>query len=163
MRIFFGYMLITLLLCAGCGEKLPEGMPKPYPVKVKVMMNNVPLEGAEITAYPTNPDLSKWAGASAKPTNSSGQSDIYTYMVKGLPEGEYILTVEKQIIEAHPEDATGNSDLYELFVDPEFWNKDTSPLKIDVSSKNKNLFTVEVKEFNPDTYDQKKHRKRLKK
>jgi hypothetical protein len=164
MKTFINcFLLFLIFFFVGCAQKLPEGMSKPYPVTITVMMDGLPLEGAMVYAYPTNSEMSQWAGAGSKPTNSSGTTNIYTYLVKGLVAGEYIITVEKQTIEQHPEDSSGNSDLYELFVATEFWKKETSPLKINVSPKGNNHFTVEVKKFDPNTYDQKKYRKRLKK
>lgn len=163
MRTISVFVFILLIVNMGCGgPQLPEGMPKPNPTKIKILVDGAPIEGAVIMSYPTDKTLSKWGGGGGSFTNASGVVEMYSRGAKGLVAGEAVITVNKYIIEQHPGDETGKSDIYEYFVDTKYWSTETSPLKITVEP-GKNEFTLNVEPFDERNYDFQKYRKKLKK
>ncbi|MDR1270792.1 MAG: hypothetical protein LBK82_14850 [Planctomycetaceae bacterium] len=163
MRILFLCGLLLSLFCDfGCGHKRPEGMPKSYPVSITITVDGSPLADAQLIAYPDSVELGNWFGSGI--TNASGTAQMKTRDIKGLIESPMILTIDKRkIVEYFPLDETGLSNIYEFYVDTEYWGKETSSLKFNVEANGEKNFIFDVKKFDTQKYDQKKFLMKLKK
>ncbi|MDD3586188.1 MAG: hypothetical protein PHQ75_03305 [Thermoguttaceae bacterium] len=164
--------LLALLLCAlamtaltACGPKVPAGMPKTVPCYVTVVNGAQPIEGAQIILYSAGEGGSLTVCGT---TNSTGRADISTilasYVAKGAPEGEYIVTIHKEAAVEHtksPEELEKMSppeaekyeremqkkrDAMPRIVPKEYTAKETSDLKTTISAANagKELLKVDV-------------------
>ncbi|MDO5554595.1 MAG: carboxypeptidase-like regulatory domain-containing protein [Planctomycetia bacterium] len=86
--------LISLLLTCGCGPNLPEGMPKLTPVSLTVTQEGVPLAEAQVSLTPLAEETKYGSGGV---TDADGRLLVLTHgQYKGVPQGEYIITVRKQ-------------------------------------------------------------------
>lgn len=164
--------LLALLVCmvvvtamTACGPKVPDGMPKTIPCYVTVMKGTEPIDGAQIILYPVNEGGSLTVCGT---TNASGRADISTilatYVAKGAPAGEYIVTVHKEVAVEHtksPEEleqmSPPEAEKYEKemqkqrdskprIVPKKYTEKETSDLKATVSpdTAGKELIKVDV-------------------
>ena len=142
MRVFFLLTIGTaLLLQAGCGGNggRPADMPRLNPVRVTIIQDGKPLEGADVTLTiktPTN------YGVATGLTDASGVAVLRTYGYDGVPAGQYTVTVVKRVVEGgtqvtSPIDGstyeTGGS-VYQT-VDAQYTDTQSSPLSIDVTTK----------------------------
>jgi len=82
------------VISGGCGgEKLPPGMPKPYPVTITITQEGTPLEGASISLTPAD-SANTWSAVGA--TDESGKAVIQTSgKYKGVVPGKYYVIVSK--------------------------------------------------------------------
>ncbi|MDR3233707.1 MAG: carboxypeptidase-like regulatory domain-containing protein [Planctomycetaceae bacterium] len=97
-------LLIVTLMLSGCGQKLPDGMPKPYPVTITIIQDGKPLAGASVALAPKNVTAGQRYTAGAV-TNTSGQAVIQTLSkYRGVIPGEYQITVLKTEFEVKPLD-----------------------------------------------------------
>ena len=136
------------MFLVGCGEQLPPDLPKLYPTRLIIIQDDKPLEGASVNLLPKNPD-SRWAAAGR--TDSSGRVEFFTEgRYRGVPEGDYQVTVSKTFTEpsqydkARPDDidyatwerlaAQEKRDSYHL-VDPVYDSRKSSPLELTVGAK----------------------------
>ena len=162
LPVFF----IASFLFVGCGgEKLPPDLPKLYPTKVVVIQDGKPLEGANVVLLPKDPD-NRWGAAGQ--TDSSGVVEFYTEgRYRGVPEGEYQLTVSKVYTEpgqyigqTRPDEIDRQTwdrliaeegrklNSYRL-VDPIYDSRKTSPLELSVGPKQPKDQKIDVgKAFN---------------
>jgi len=157
LSLVMSFLLSISLFVAGCAPKKPEGMPDTYPVTITVKVEGVPLEGAELGAYPLEKDNTKWFGSGLS-TDAKGQVKMKSSQLNGLIAGEFTITIKKNIITS-----TDTGDLYECFVDTSYWRPVTSPLKITVEPKDKNEFEFDVKKFDPKTFNEANWAMRIKK
>ncbi|MDR3234677.1 MAG: hypothetical protein LBT46_13630 [Planctomycetaceae bacterium] len=98
-------LLIVTLMLFGCGQKLPDGMPKLYPVTITIIQDGKPLAGASVALAPKNVTAGQRYTAGAV-TNTSGQAVIQTLSkYRGAVPGEYQITVLKTEFEVTPLDA----------------------------------------------------------
>ena len=92
----------TLFICLlsfgfvwGCGPKLPDGMPKLYPVTLKVTQEGTPLEGATVVLA-GGADV--WTATGI--TDAQGLTILHTEgRYPGVPEGTFKVSVTKTISE----------------------------------------------------------------
>ena len=103
--------LITFFLAVsfivGCGERLPDGMPRLYPASIEVTQEGVPLDEATVMLYSESPDLARWTPSGV--TNSSGVAVLSTNgRYKGAPLGTYKVTVKRASLDPHPEPELAN-------------------------------------------------------
>ncbi len=152
-----GLLVFASMLCLGCGQKRPEGMPDTYPVTITVKVNGVPLEGVEVGAYPLEKNQTQWFGSGLF-TDDKGQVKMKSSELDGLIAGEFTLTVKKNILTSD-----NSGDLYECFIDTSYWRPVTSPLKIKVEPGGKNAFEFDVKKFDPRTFNEANWAMRIKK
>ncbi|MDR3181828.1 MAG: hypothetical protein LBT89_02740 [Planctomycetaceae bacterium] len=92
--------LLSLLLASGCGEKLPDGMPKPYPVTIAIMQDGKPLEDASVTLMPKEalPNGYRWNAVGR--TDSWGNAATRTQgKYHGAVPGEYQVMISKVVFE----------------------------------------------------------------
>ena len=157
--VFWGALLTFVI---GCGEKLPPDLPKLYPTRVVIIQENKPLEGASVQLLPKDSN-SRWAAAGK--TDASGRVDFFTEgRYRGVPEGDYQVTVSKTFTEpsqfdkARPDDidyatwermaAQEKRDSYHL-VDPQYDSRRTSTLELSVGPKQPKDRQIDVgKAFN---------------
>lgn len=127
----------------GCARKTPDGMPKLYPCSITLTQGNAPLADATVTLVN---DSLEWAVSGT--TDEKGVAVIYTHgTYAGAPEGDYVVVVQKQIVEKPTVQQQSASDdiiggvAYNC-VSEEFGSKTTSPLKLEVKGKTTGSFDV---------------------
>ena len=90
----------SLILVSGCGQKAPPGFPAIYPMTVTITEGATPLPNVRITFRQAN-DGSGAPYVSSGMTNAGGVATIGTiqgsYAKKGIPEGEFFVTLEEII------------------------------------------------------------------
>ena len=93
----FFLCLLSLGILTGCGPKLPDGMPKLYPVTITVTQDGAPLEGANIVLS----GVDDWISTGS--TNSQGVAQLFTQgRYPGVPAGTLKVTVTKVGTEGEP-------------------------------------------------------------
>lgn len=93
-RFYFG-ALFVLVCMVGCGEKLPSDLPELYPVEIMVTQQDKPLADAYVQLINTESDQKYNSGGV---TSEEGKTSIQTHgKYRGVPNGEYIVTVTKEI------------------------------------------------------------------
>lgn len=82
------------LVALGCsGDDRPAGLPDLAPVKIIILQDSKPLEGASVQLLSDEPS-SKWAVGGS--TNAMGEAIIMTHgKYDGAPAGKYKVTVDK--------------------------------------------------------------------
>ena len=87
------FAVAVLALTSGCGQKLPAGMPKLYPVTITLTSDGQPLVGAGVSAYT---DIANFSWSIAGVTDENGQTELLTSgQYRGAPEGKLTVCVEK--------------------------------------------------------------------
>ena len=110
-----------------------------------ITYNGEPLADATVTFY--GADDFKWAVSGA--TDASGVAKMHTHgTYPGVPEGQYSVTITKNVVEKPEVDPNASASLtisggqaYDL-VDAQFQTKDSTPLTITVSGKTSEEFDV---------------------
>lgn len=167
MKKLFALLLCTLAMTVftACGPKVPAGMPKTIPCYVTVVNGAEPIEGAQIILYSTAEGGSLTVCGT---TNASGRADISTilasFVAKGAPEGEFVVTVHKEVAiehtktpeqleqmsppeaEAYEKEMQKQRDSKPRIVPKKYTAKETSDVKVNVSAANsgKELVKVDV-------------------
>ncbi len=104
--------LSWLLVLSGCGK---SSGPKLFPVRGKITYKGAPVEGANVMFRAVNGNAS-----GAARTDASGNYEIVSQWGRGLPEGEYLVSVTK--FEERPiaeeEEGTYNPQLANMDVPP---------------------------------------------
>lgn len=130
--------LLSILLFGACKkENRPDGMPVLYPCKVKITLQDAPLEGASVNLANATP----WSGGGT--TDQNGVVDIMTRGFPGAPEGEFKVLVTKNMITPAASEAAPEPKVEEC-VHSKFAAIATSPLTCVVKpEKNEFEFKVE--------------------
>lgn len=143
--------LLTIFLVVfamGCnGEKRPDGFPDIYPCEVRLTQENKPFANATIILKSDRPELDRWSIAGI--TNEEGIARLTTNgKFSGVPEGDFIVTINKEEIEYGPEKKIDGEMVKtnpkkfrcveKIYTDPT-----TSPLKIKIEKK-KNKFDLDA-------------------
>jgi len=151
----FFLCLLTIGFIVGCGPKLPDGMPKLYPVTITVTQDGTPMEGADVILS----GVGDWMSTGT--TDANGLAKLYTLgQYVGVPAGTHKVTVTKVVAEGekpppNPFDAESQRVFQEYqragktYVQfhttaREYRIPDTSPLSVEVKSGVKNV-SVDVK------------------
>ena len=129
-------LCVLIFLQTGCGEKLPDGMPKPVPCEILVTQEGNPLENALVSLQPVGDG--KWSAIGN--TDATGKAIVFTMdKYKGAVEGKYKVIVSKTETEqskgpVSSNDAARRSTSLGGFylVDEKYGNPITTPLEIDV-------------------------------
>jgi hypothetical protein len=157
--ITLDFLFLGMLFFFGCGQKLPEGMPKLYPVTITIVQENTPLEGAIVQLIPEDVSLSNWGPMGI--TNVSGVAELRTNgKYKGSPSGQFKVLVTKREVEPHPHLEWGNlpdgdpkfiqycNESMKLkvfdYVEPQFGLINATPLSINITSSGSNNFQLDV-------------------
>jgi hypothetical protein len=130
----------VILLFAGCGQKLPEGMPPLYPCKITITQEGKPAVNASVILHPTVQGDKYWAISSSSDMN--GVTVMSTNgKYKGIPAGTYKITVEK--LQKEP---LGDKGYYMIdLIDPQYRTLEKTPLEIEVTaSRSGNVFSFEL-------------------
>ncbi|MDR3233155.1 MAG: hypothetical protein LBT46_05760 [Planctomycetaceae bacterium] len=119
-------LLIVTLMLSGCGERLPDGMPKPYPVTIHVIQDGKAMQGASVTLIPQGESISgrnKWTAGAL--TDSSGNAVIKVLArYAGAVPGNYKVAVEKLITEraGQPPADRSSKEYSDWLNNPRVWN-----------------------------------------
>ncbi|MDO4587047.1 MAG: hypothetical protein Q4C95_07080 [Planctomycetia bacterium] len=153
-------LLIGLCVCPSCGgKKYPDGFPKVYPLKVKVIQAGAPLADASINFFAEDATISKWAVGGT--TNAEGIAEIRTQNFPGCPAGKFKVVVKKTVQEGGPQNAEEAKQMREgkefppvvvrEMVSKEFGDHLKTPLSIEVTGSEGNT----VPEFDVgDAYEE---------
>ena len=142
MRFLLCLIVVSTLFLTGCGEQLPPGMPKPYPVTIQVVSEGKPVEGVSVLFFPED-RTSRWGSGGT--TDSAGNVSIKTLgKYNGAPPGKYAMSISKIEMVLKPGGNPDNPvyDYYDL-VAPKFNNMVEPAIWVDVV-KGKNVFVQEV-------------------
>ena len=148
---------VSLLFLAGCGQKLPPGMPKLYQTTITIMQDGKPLAGAAVNVvnddFATNP----WTAGGI--TDANGVISLKTEgQYLGVPAGKYSVSVRKtegpEGLEL-PKNPSSDEEIREYdrimkqiqensfhVVDDQFMDAKNSPLKLEVKGTTKETFDV---------------------
>lgn len=154
---------VALMTLSACGPKIPSDVPKLIPCTIKVTKAGAPLEGAQVILY-------KNGGAGSLTvcgtTDASGVAKISTirasYVGKGAPEGDYKVTVNKEVVVPHwktPEELAEMTppeaekydaemqkkrDAIPRIVPKDLADQSKTPLAASVSAKGGEILSVDV-------------------
>ena len=150
--------VVCLVSAIGCGgKKLPDGMPDLYPLTVNVTYSGTPAQGVLLTFYSDQVGY----GVSGK-TDDAGKAIIKTQgEFPGAPAASYLVTAtkyrdeESQYGKIPPLDEEEQAEWYEkvraedlkghLLVSPEFTDRETTPIEIEVAPGTK-TFDIDLGE-----------------
>ena len=166
--IFSLFAVAALALTAGCGQKLPDGMPKLYPTSITITIDGKPMEEINVNLYP------KTAGTLAGlaifgRTDANGVAKIQTNgLYDGCPEGEFAVCasktrtvhgptmsnydgspLEEAAARAFAEKVENEREEF-LVVGADYNAKETTPLTMSVA-KGKNAQTFDIPEDGTQT------------
>jgi len=152
-------LCVVMLTCSvlfGCGgKKRPEGLPKLFPLSVKIIQDGRPLPEASVILMSDKPELTRWPSGGV--TGADGVVVITTYGFEGAPEGTFKVVVTKEEVtggaqsqeeamKAMQGETTLEGEQHFSLVADEYANANTTPLSIDVSSSNKEVVEFDVGE-----------------
>ena len=132
---------IALVFQAGCAKNSsrPADMPKLRSVRITIIQDGKPLEGADVTLTAKTPMN---YGVATGATDASGIAVLRTYGFDGVPDGQYTVTVSKRSVEGatqvtNPIDGSTREAGGSIFqtVDVQYTDTQSSPLGISVSGK----------------------------
>jgi len=84
-----------LVFLSGCGPKLPDGMPKLYPVTITVTQAEQPLAGATVSLRSVDTAATgTWTIGGL--TDANGTIELYTNGFRGAPAGTFKVVLLKQ-------------------------------------------------------------------
>ena len=134
---------------AGCKkDSRPEGLPKLYPISVKIVQEGAPLADAHVAFISSDPQLMRWPCGGL--TGADGIAKINTYGFDGAPEGKFLVTVSKYESEggmsAEESAAAMQSDSGEIpkgesiynLVGMDYGNSSKTPLSVEVKATDSN-------------------------
>jgi hypothetical protein len=136
------YLLLVLILAAGCGEPKPAGLPRLTPVALTFTQDGVPCGEASVHLIPAGE--SPWAVGGS--TSASGTVVFRTHgKYAGVPAGKYKITVTKNETEWKGEAPKENRGMYDPVpesivydaVDTKFADAETTPLELEVAEGKK--------------------------
>jgi hypothetical protein len=91
--LFVIHCSFFLAFLSGCGEKLPDGMPKLYPLTITVMQDGNPLADAEVSLFSAEGE-STWSIGGT--TGKQGRVAPFTHgRYSGVPAGKYKVCIFK--------------------------------------------------------------------
>ncbi len=146
--------LAALASAVGCGQKLPDGMPKLNPTTITAVQDGAPLADAMITLQAVDLANNKWSSGGT--TDAKGVATIVTHgQYKGVPTGKYKVAVSKTVGEGTPPPPKPideeSARIYQEYIDsgatyaeffvvaPEYRLVDSTPLEVDVVDGSNNL------------------------
>ena len=142
-------LIISLVLLAGCGPKMPDGMPKLYPVTITVTQENKPLADALVSLRSVDPAATgTWTVGGRTDTN--GSVELYTDGFRGAPLGKFKVVLIKQETEgmealSEAQESGGNIANAQKgvkiwsVVKEEYNSQSQTPLEVEITAGTKTL------------------------
>jgi hypothetical protein len=126
-------LVLGLLFLTGCGDDQPNTIR----VSTKVLVNQQPAEGAQVTLHPVEADWkSKFPHRPFGIVKSDGTIEFSTFQPNdGVPEGEYVVTLNWASEKNRDNDRLGGAHQNPTR---------TNPIKVKVDSKDPELQPIEV-------------------
>ncbi len=126
--VFF-FILFSIFIL-GCGQKLPDGMPKLSPCSAIFVQNGQPLTEANIDLLLLEGNT-KWNISGT--TDAAGRVEFMTNgLYRGAPKGEYKVVVTKR--ENGAKDAKGYTLIFSI-VEKKYTDPSSTDLKMTVDGK----------------------------
>ncbi len=151
MRNFTFFVICVVIAGSllGCKkDSRPEGLPKLYPISVKIVQEGAPLEGAHVAFVSSDPKLMRWPCGGV--TDVEGIAKINTYGFDGAPEGVFKVTVSKyeteggmtaeesaEAMKSDSNETMKGESVYNL-VAKDFGNSSKTTLSVEVKATNTN-------------------------
>lgn len=137
-------LLFGVCLISACSKTIyPNGFPKIFPCKVKVVDGDSPVEGVQVTLETDDTVLNKWGCAGL--TGADGVATIRCRGFEGAPIGSFKVLLEKReppVKEVSPgKYEAGNPDNQ---LDPDYADLETTPFSLDVTKRQKNVPTFDL-------------------
>lgn len=142
--LLYGYVILAAAI-GGCRRQLiPDDLPKLYPVKIEILQDGKPLEGARITLIPLL-EQGKWTSGGR--TDATGVTTLQTHgKYAGVPTGQYKVCVSKEWNEKGSPDGMSenhSSDKSYTLVEKKYLSASTTPLEIEVTTQ-KNIVSYDI-------------------
>ena len=151
-------LLFAVSFIVGCGPRLPDGMPRLYPVSIEVTQEGAPLGEAMVTLHSDSPNLARWVPSGV--TNASGIAVLMTDgKYKGAPLGTYKVAVVRTSLDPHPEPELVNEQpgspgaaRYQqletarkafIYVESPYTSMGTTPLTVEITA-NQKMYPVDA-------------------
>lgn len=136
-------LLVTLIVVFGCNQRLPDNMPRLYPLTVTVTQEGRTLDDATV-ALTALDEGNPWTSGSR--TDKNGVATIRTHgRYDGVPAGKYKVCIKKILVEGDPPPSE-----MELFENPGMPRGKPQELyhvvPLNFNDPEKTPFEVEVKE-----------------
>jgi hypothetical protein len=134
--------LSAIVLCVGCGKKLPEGMPPLQPCTLVMLQDGKPVEDVLVRLYPIDKSLSKWTVGAVSQRN--GEAVLKTLgQYDGAPVGKYKATAMKTLIqdaegarekltEEQKAEGVGVPQKKVIYVNPKYEFENTTDLVVEI-------------------------------
>jgi hypothetical protein len=134
--------LLMLVLCLGCGKKLPEGMPPLQPYTLVMLQDGKPVDNVLVRLYPMDQSLSKWTVGAVSQKN--GEAVLKTLgQYNGAPTGKYKVTAMKTFIqdvegakekltEKQKAEGVGVPQKKVVYVNPKYEFENTTDLVVEI-------------------------------
>ena len=158
MKYHLQFYSVLLLFCvviplAGCRKKsnLPADFPEVFQLKITVIQNNAPLEGAMVSLKPIG-QANKYANGCSAVTDTAGIASIKTFGQDGVPAGKYKIIISKSTDEGGTEvtDEFGGKSIVGAkvysHVEKKYTVEETAPFEIEVTKGGENSMTCDVGE-----------------
>ena len=159
IKHFLSFCLVLLfaVLLSGCAKKMPDGMPKLYPVSIAVTQDGTPLAGATVMLRYADPSAGTWAVTGR--TEADGVAKLYTNGYLGAPAGTFKVVLDKREHDGLSEeervaeiaklqaaqtgavvpDALLQAGTKWSYVNPEYNDPAKTPLEVEITSSTKRL------------------------
>ena len=87
-------LTVSLIFFIGCSKKMPDGMPKLYPVSISVTQEGKPFADAVVSLRYADPSAGTWAIGGH--TGADGTAKLYTQGYPGAPAGKFKVVLIKE-------------------------------------------------------------------
>lgn len=123
------FFCTVLLIFAGCGEKLPDGMPPLYPVSIHLTYEDGTPMADTFLSFKPESGPRNWSVSAT--TDAKGNAEVRTHgRYKGMPAGKWKITLEKEKLEGIPDPGVPSPDDPESVKKYEEWMKSSDKEKI---------------------------------
>jgi hypothetical protein len=152
MSTFRLFPYCLLIVCLGCSQPKPDGLPKLYPIALNFVQEGEPCVGVSIVLVPQ--DGNRWIVGGV--TDVKGVATFYTHgKYPGVPAGKYKITamkIKREQIEPSPKDMSPKEMLntspqtvkfYHL-INPDYSSQEKSPLVIEVIAGKNNFDSFDL-------------------
>jgi len=147
-KLLLLFLFVAVSLCGCSGENRPHDLPRLYPLTLTIMVDDLPLDDAQVLLITDNPADAKWTVGGR--TDAEGKAVIVTHgQFRGAPAGKFKVCVAKDDV-AQPKNIAASEapPMYDVnaspvstpvihHVDPIFKDPTSTPLEIEVVSTKK--------------------------